>query len=83
MANEETVFDVTLSDGIGTNPIGLMKEDHLLGWLSSRPLQDLTPEEVLSHLQANTSVTVYFQPPLGQRQRVEIHRETEVTDSWQ
>jgi hypothetical protein len=48
-----TLYNVTLDDGIVRNVLSPMSEQHLYGYLMCRPLQELTAEEVLARLEAN------------------------------
>jgi hypothetical protein len=71
----EASYNVTLDDGIVRNPIGPMSEFKLEGYLRSRPLLDVAPDEVIFELQKTGEATVYFQSPsIPLKTRVEIQR---------
>jgi hypothetical protein len=64
MAATENRYIVELLD-ILTNDLGQMTETQLFGYLSTRPLLDCTPEQVLAALGEKDEVTVHLKTTLG------------------
>jgi hypothetical protein len=73
METIEATYNVTQDDGFDRNPIGPMSEHNLRQHLSSRILENATPNNVIDELKRTGRAKVYFLPPISlSRTRVEI-----------